>query len=92
MLEQQLERIAVALETIAAVVGTPVLEAQPDPKKRGRPAKEPAPEVDPLGDAPVVVTQDEVHAALRKYMDKNGIEKTKAIMIKLSLITTRPFN
>jgi len=94
-LESSLERIAAALETIAAKEGClpPPPEAV-EKKKPGRPAKaaEPVVEVDPLGDEPTAkaISQDDVHKALRGFMDKNGIDKTKAFMIKHGANPAKP--
>jgi hypothetical protein len=90
MLEQQLERIAIALEQIANNTGG-VVET-PDKKKPGRPAKtaEPAPAEDLLGVDVKPVTQEEVHAALKAFMTKYGIEKTKALMIKNGADQAKP--
>ena len=91
-IEQSLERIATALESIVAKGPSeppPPSEAKP----RGRPKAAPAPvvEEDPLGDGPAVaVTQDQLHAALKGFMDKNGIDKTKALMIKHGAAAQKP--
>ena len=90
-IEESLSRIALALETIVAKGPgePPPSEAKP----RGRPKAAPAPvvEEDPLGDGPAVaVTQDQLHAALKGFMDKNGIDKTKALMIKHGANAAKP--
>ena len=88
-IEQSLERIAVALEKIAEGSVTAV----PEPaKKPGRPAKtaEPAPAEDLLGVDVKPVTQEEVHAALKAFMTKYGIEKTKVLMIKNGADQAKP--
>ena len=79
-IEEKLERIAVALEETLELCKANSQEAP----KRGRLAKEKEtalPAEDILADAPVY-TQDEVHKALRAFMDKNGPDKTKTLMIK----------
>ena len=104
-IEQSLERIAVALELIANryegnVPPKAVPEVDLDKPKRGRPAKEPAPavpavEIDPLTGEPVkpelaAITLDQVRDALRAHMKTNGIEKTKALMIKFGAPVANP--
>ena len=93
MLEEVLTRIAVALEAIVAK-GPGEPPPPSDAKPRGRPKAVPAPvvEEDPLGDGPaaVAVTQDQLHAALKGFMDKNGIDKTKALMIKHGANAAKP--
>jgi hypothetical protein len=93
-LEQSLERIAVTLELIVGhVVG---VGQAPTPKvKPGRPAKSEAlpaaPAEDLLGvDAKPEITQDDIHLALRVYMKKNALEKTKALMIKHGADPAKP--
>ena len=87
-IEQSLERIAIATEELLALAKT-----QSDaPAKRGRPTKEK--EVEPvddiLGDTPVAITKDDVLKALRGFMDKNGGEKTKELMIKHGADKAKP--
>ena len=88
-IEQSLERIAVALETITAnvpVIGV-ATDAAPKEKKAKKETALPAEDI--LSDAPTY-TQDEVHKSLRAYMDKNGIDKTKALMIKFGASAVKP--
>ena len=47
-------------------------------------------EVDPLADAPVEFTQEQVKEALQVYMKKSGIEKTKELMIKYGADKAKP--
>ena len=96
-IEQSLERIASALEQIAAGKTAGCDAPPPAPRKAGRPPKVEAPaapavEADPLADEPAApaVSQEEVHKALRAYMDKNGIDKTKALMIKHGAAAAKP--
>ena len=99
MLEQVLERIAIALERIAAVhAGQGALDTDTTKKKPGRPPKE-APilpgivDVDPLAvDAPAVktFTVDEIRTALVAFKEKNGLDKTKALMIKYGADAAKP--
>ena len=100
MLEEVLTRIAVALEAIVAEKGTAVPTVDLDKPKRGRPAKEVAPaapavEIDPLTGEPVAapvaaITLDQVRDSLRAHMKVNGVEKTKALMIKFGAPVANP--
>jgi hypothetical protein len=104
-IEQSLERIANALEASMAKDGMaarPLAETESDKPKRGRPAKAPetatAPvEIDPLTGEPIqpvlaaaAITLDQVRDALRAHMKTNGIEKTKALMIKFGAPVANP--
>ena len=88
-IEQSLERIAIATEELLALAKT-----QSDaPAKRGRPTKEKEAEVtdDILGnESAPAYTKDDVLKALRGFMDKNGGEKTKELMIKHGADKAKP--
>jgi len=93
-IENSLERIAVALESIAASKGNavPVLAQEAPAKKKTTAPVTPILDEDPLGGAPVEnsITMDDIHKALRGYMDKNKIEKTKELMIKYGANAAKP--
>ena len=89
VLEQLLERIAIALETLVAKTE----EAPAKETTTRTPRKEkPAPPVDLFGEGPKapVITIDEVRAALRAYMEKNGQDATKALMIACGADPVQP--
>ena len=85
-IEETLERIAIAVETIAKFQGE-ILDKMSEAKP-GKKAKEA--EVDPLADAPAEFTQEQVKEALQVYMKKSGIEKTKELMIKYGADKAKP--
>ena len=95
-IEQSLERIASALERLAGNAPVPEIQVDAPTAKVGRPRKAaelaPAVEEDPLALAPAekAVTTEEVRAALQAFMAKNGIEKTKALMIKHGANAAKP--
>lgn len=91
-IEQSLERIANALESLTKNQPTntvPVLEAPTpiqEPKKQGRPSKTPtAP--DPI--VTPVYTQQQVFETLRKHAEKMLADKTKALMVKYGAKTPK---
>ena len=90
MLEQILERIAIALERLAgAAENIPA----PEKVKPGRPAKvaaAPVVEEDPLAETPSAFTQDQVRDALRAFMKVQGKEPTMAVMIKYGADKVKP--
>ena len=88
-IEQSLERIAIALEEIAGPGKIAPAGTEAPKEKKAKKEAPAAPIEDILADAPVY-TQDEVHKALRAYMDKNGIEKTKVLMIKFGASAVKP--
>jgi len=92
-IEQSLERIADALEILTKDnIGTQTVA---EPIKPGRPKKETvapasAPEVDPLAEEPKAISYDEVHAQLRAFKDKFGIEPVKKLMIEHGAAAAKP--
>ena len=93
-LEQNVERIAVALETL--VVLAQASEA-PEKKKKEKVTPPAAPQAgieDMLGDGATKpeekVTLDQLKDVLRAHMAKNGTEKTKALMIKHGAAVAKP--
>jgi hypothetical protein len=95
-MEQQLERIATSLETLVTQLSSANQKdadiALPEATIKPKKAKK---EVDPLEDdpgtpTPAAITVDDVHKALREYMTKNGVEKTKALMIKHGADAKKP--
>ena len=91
-IEESLSRIALALETIVAKGPGEPPPSEAKPRGRPKATLTPVVEEDPLGDgsAAVAVTQDQLHAALKGFMDKNGIDKTKALMIKHGANAAKP--
>ena len=91
-LEQNVERIAVALETLVALASAGnQAEAKPAKAKKEKDVA-PAP-VDDMFDAPKPeekVTLDQLKDVLRAHMAKNGTEKTKALMIKHGAAVAKP--
>lgn len=90
-LEQNVERIANALEALVALA---TASEAPEKKKK---VKEPAPQAgieDMLGDGVIKleekVTLDQLKDVLRSHMAKNGTEKTKALMIKHGAAVAKP--
>ena len=90
-IEQNIERIAVALETLVTLATAS--EAKPAKVKK---EKTEAPQVgieDMLGDGAKPeekITLDQLKEVLRAHMTKNGTEKTKALMIKHGAAVAKP--
>ena len=88
-IEQNLERIAVALETLVALAQAS--EAPEKKKKKTEAVAAVATGIeDMLGDGAVKITLDQVKDALRAHMTKNGAEVTKALMIKHGANAAKP--
>lgn len=100
-IETDLNRIATALEEIVKRVpvvslgnpGNPA-PAAPKPaavKKEKEPKAAPTPEVDLLTGEPVAQpTPEDVHAACQAFMEKNGVDAIKALMIKHGANKVKP--
>ena len=84
-IEQSLERIAIALEKVVDGVGalTPIPEGKK--KKEAIPAEDLG-----IGAEEKKITIDELRTALQGYKSVNGIDKTKALMIKHGANATKP--
>jgi hypothetical protein len=104
-IETDLNRIATSLEEIVkhlksnvVALGTPGRTESTKPLAE-KPVKEkavpvPVPVIDPItGDQAKTYTQDELHAVLQNYMEKNGVEGVngvKALMIKHGANKVKP--
>ena len=92
-IEQNVERIAVALENLVEL--TKVAMAMPAEEGKKKKKTEAVAAVatgieDMLGDAAPKITLDQVKDALRAHMTKNGAEVTKALMIKHGANAAKP--
>ena len=96
-LEQNVERIAVALETLVVLAQASEAPKGTEAPEKKKKVKEPAPQAgieDMLGDGAAKpeekVTLDQLKDVLRGHMAKNGTEKTKALMIKHGAAVAKP--
>ena len=90
-IEQNIERIAVALETLVTLATAS--EAKPAKVKKEKTEAPQAGIEDMLGDgakAEEKITLDQLKEVLRAHMTKNGTEKTKALMIKHGAAVAKP--
>lgn len=94
-LETTLERIAVALETIAKITvstaqGAPLVK--PKKEKASETTAAPADDLLGMGDEKplIVVTIDDLHKALNAFMGKSGIDETKKLMVKHGAKADKP--
>ena len=86
-IEQNLERIANALEALVATVNT---RTELPVEKRGRPKKVVVPEAGdgvvieklPVEEPAVKLTEDNVRSALKEFTKANGLAAAKAMMAK----------
>ena len=92
-LEQNVERIAVALENLVELTKVAMAVPAEDGKKKKKETPAPASQAgieDMLGDGAPKITLDQVKDALRGHMTKNGAEVTKALMIKHGANAAKP--
>ena len=91
-IESNIERIAVALETLVALAQASEAPEKKKKEKTPTPASQAGIE-DMLGDgakAEEKITLDQLKEVLRAHMTKNGTEKTKALMIKHGAAVAKP--